>query len=499
MTSTSEITLQLDNIIHQGEHGEPTTSSCWTYLALREIPSEGAVRHKETLSSIQRLHAQWIGRIALPYMWTIQDDVILDSYRHEDPLPESFNTISILIAPLVSETERLSDDDVLACRGYIDTPVPDFCIARYKLLWERKAHPEGTVQGDARHTADAMARFLCCPPDDEKLMFSALSGMLCGIPNCRMNFSPIAHFPPSFLPQGIPPASLKFCVMPEPCHPAPYNLRRASLLGPTLTHPALLIAIDARSFSSYDDESSRINDISRCLALHAEPNLHALRETWRMFYNLSGGAPVPPLPEYAMVYGIAYDSEKIDLFAHFWSSSPDGQRTPNEVPEMISLHIDSFDFTVSTENLREWSLGRLRLGVALLTIQKQIYRLASLWEDFDFPHDIHDLSGELDDMIGGMERMLPRRCSSNRSDLNEEELWELERRRLDKPWWFKGQYESDDDDDDDDDDEEDAEEDGFQIDYLNFDQYRSITSRDTWLEVWEIEKIEAWAEEVVAV
>ncbi|KIY67326.1 hypothetical protein CYLTODRAFT_490752, partial [Cylindrobasidium torrendii FP15055 ss-10] len=479
MTSASEITLQLDNIIHQGEHGELTTSSCWTYLALREISSEVAVRHKETLSLIQRLHAQWSGRIALPFLWTVRDDAISKTYKYSRTLPGSFRTISLLAAPLLSEIEHLSDDDVLARQGYVDTPVPDFCLARYKLLREGTPRLKNSVQGDARHSADALARFLCCPPDDEKLITSALYGMLCGIPNCRMNTSPLAHFPPSFLPRAIPPASLEFCVIPESCHPAPHNLRRASLLGPTLTHPALLIAINTGSFSSCDDESSRLDEIARCLALHAEPNLRALRETWLIRHNyVSEGspAPVPPLPKYAIVYGIAYDSEKVDLFAHFWSSTTESQT------EMVSLHMDSFNFTVSTENLRERSLGRLRLAVALLTIQKQSYRIASLWEEFDFPCNVRDLSEELDDVLGGMERVLPNRCLSNRSDLSEEELWEIEGwpRRSDSDGEEDEDYEDEEDDDDD-------------IDLLNFDQYRSLTTREFWLKQGEIERIEEWA------
>ncbi|KIY66459.1 hypothetical protein CYLTODRAFT_491469 [Cylindrobasidium torrendii FP15055 ss-10] len=495
----SELTLQLDNIINQGEHAQRTTSSkCRTYLGLREIPSDVCVRPEETLSLIRGLHNQWNGRIALPLLWTRQDKAILATYVYGKSLPESFTTISILTAPLAAEIECISDDDVLSRHKNIDTPEPDFCLARYKLLLEASLRLKNTVQSDARHNADAMARMLCCPPDDDNLVASALYGMLCGIPNCRITLSPSAQFPPSFLPDGIPPASLGFCVMPEPCHPAPHNMRRSSLLGPTLTHPALLIAIDARSFSSYDDESSRMNDISRCLAMHAEPNLHALREAWCIFHNVTdGSAPVPPLPEYAIVYGIAYDSEKVDLFAHFWSSSPDSPRMHDEAAEMVSLHIDRFTFSTDgmSENLRERSLGRLRLGVALLTIQKQLYRLASLWEEFDFPCDIRDLSENLDDMIGGMERILPKRCLSNRSDLSEGELWEIEGRRLDKPWSFARRYDSDDEEDEEEEDEEDEEDD--EIDFLNFDQYLSLTTRESWLEHGEIERIEEWAREVV--
>lgn len=138
-----------------------------------------------------------------------------------------------------------------------------------------------------------------------------------------------------------------------------------------------------------------LHDVVNALSLHAQSSLQVLRLAWR--FRHEDATSLAPLPNDAIIFGLIYDSREVHLVAHFWASDTD----------LMSVVVDTLDFPSDvdsdTVDFAAWSENRVRLVLALLTVQRHTFRLASLWDDVRFPSDISRLSSHLDTIIMGPE------------------------------------------------------------------------------------------------
>lgn len=153
------------------------------------------------------------------------------------------------------------------------------------------------------------------------------------------------------------------------------------------------------------------NDTIRDLADHAAPSLDILRATWLIQHSDS---LCPPLPDHAIIFGLIYDLHKFHLVAHFLNPKISGYA---EDFDYVSILLDTFDFPSSLD-FAEWSDTRARLVLALLTVQKHVFRLSTLWHDFRYPLELSRLSTQLDNLVMGPLHFVPD-CNSTDSQLSE--------------------------------------------------------------------------------
>lgn len=196
---------------------------------------------------------------------------------------------------------------------------------------------------------------------------------------------PEAYFPPSMVAQDSPDERPIFCVVPERMHlyKATRDADVACRPPVTLTRPALLVAVDGPAGWGSLAPSATLDEVSTNLSKHVEPNLRSL-ETMR---QSSSSANDSGLQDFGIIFGIAYDSQHVHLVAHFMIQHTDDEAEGTE-KTLVSLLVDTFEFPANDGDVEgaEFQLRceqRARLMLALLTVQRHVFRLACSVEELE--------------------------------------------------------------------------------------------------------------------
>lgn len=196
-------------------------------------------------------------------------------------------------------------------------------------------------------------------------------------------------------------------------NPASYSTWSRKLdhkLRISLRHPALLVGMKGTqpwpegymydppsSDSSSEDEDKEPPDLAsiiRDLAAVVQPSLDALIMTWQLRQERlradpsEADAPPKPLPHWLFMYGVIYDAESVTIVAHIPYLEVKAKAKVSKKAlqyQYYSVVVDTLPIIVPTEEEsgedQTWLVERARLNIALLTLQKHVFRLTSLYDD----------------------------------------------------------------------------------------------------------------------
>ncbi|KDQ56461.1 hypothetical protein JAAARDRAFT_59322 [Jaapia argillacea MUCL 33604] len=242
---------------------------------------------------------------------------------------------------------------------------------------------------------------------------------------------PGQKFPRSMCPPDRPVDDLTFAILNQPFgstgHPDlddtesdiayKRQVSRDRHLKICLSHPALLLGLDVElpTESTTQDASSRLTAISD-LALHAQASIDTMVIAWSLRHSdcKSGGigpTGIHPLPEWAIVFGLLCEEDKVTIIAHhptleidpavFPPGKPNGTLAPPRYRYQSSI-LDTFAFHQCLEAPPDGILDesiileRLRLATAMLALRKHLIRLSTIFDCVEWPGNIGRVEDELE-------------------------------------------------------------------------------------------------------
>ena len=183
--------------------------------------------------------------------------------------------------------------------------------------------------------------------------------------------------------------------------------RRDRCLRLALMHPALVIGVKGpaawpKSLTDLNPSQRPMNEHAaiESLAAAVQPSLDAHLLNWRLrceqLHRVTSSSEIP-LPAWFMVFGVIYDAESIVIVAHIpFIISPKATMTWLPVDSgprfsYLSCVVDCIPFAPAPTKAslsQSWFRDRFRAAFALVSLQTQAFRLASLWESVVWPAEI---------------------------------------------------------------------------------------------------------------
>ncbi|KAJ7289206.1 hypothetical protein C8J57DRAFT_1493654 [Mycena rebaudengoi] len=351
-----EETSRLRRSAHISPHS--TSRHLWDFCVLDDILESTDSNSGDITVHLRRVRKFWhpeTGKLEVPEEWAgiILPPVLEDplDYRYSDTkIWLRASLLSAIISPLASQLSLVPATDLDAC------VTPDYCGPK----------------------------FPSCPPDGGSsnihnvvllLMHSSGAGILervaslfNGTPGCQLKWDPGASFSSQF-GEEIP--KVDFACVPEWQPTSKAMINRSRRLPLCLSSPALAIGIQLDDKNSNcqlnTDELTRLADV-------VQPHLEAVLIAWHCRHSSPPDVGV-------CIFGIALRNSHVFVVAHIPYLHLSEYRYKSIILDQISFP-PSYD--------PEASIARLRLIIALLTIQTHVGRLASLWESISWPPIIID-------------------------------------------------------------------------------------------------------------
>lgn len=202
--------------------------------------------------------------------------------------------------------------------------------------------------------------------------------------------------------------AINFAVILTPISPSsPTSSQALEHLPISLAHPALLLYT-----SSSPADSCRPNAIHE-QSRDAELSLAAIIAAWRLRSVQGLGLPDSPkdiaseatteLPDWAFLLGVVEDSENIHLIAHipYLEKGSEHFQYASVLFDSLPYPSQNLEFKDTANFLRR----RYQLSLALICLQRHIFRLTLLWEGVPWPASIPD--PVVDDLLGSTPSEVP--------------------------------------------------------------------------------------------
>ncbi|KAJ7079035.1 hypothetical protein C8R43DRAFT_1053210 [Mycena crocata] len=247
-----------------------------------------------------------------------------------------------------------------------------------------------------------MVDFLLCEDRDIGALYHMLA-ILANTSGCQLKLRPCVRFPPQFVLPGpysdACKSDLGFALVPE-WQPIGKTMIKAPV---HLSSPALVLGIE---FEGSDGGLSP-QDLTK-LAHATQPHLEALVIAR---HNSSSSASALP----ACIFGIIYRNMTVFIVAHI-------AYLHQSMYRYRSLVVDKLPFLPYVSDDRKGLLARLRIIVALLTIQRHASLSAALWGDVFWPWAVVDYEENLvQKHIGSVS---PRQSEADDKDADENrKIW----------------------------------------------------------------------------
>ncbi|KAF8888490.1 hypothetical protein CPB85DRAFT_280579 [Mucidula mucida] len=186
--------------------------------------------------------------------------------------------------------------------------------------------------------------------------------------------------PPSLMPistmDDLHP--LDFSVLAHPIgSSSPESVSRDKALYISVNRPALLLGMKGPTGWQNGGTGKSLQELIAAMSVHAEASLDIINKGWQDHHRYNSSL-CPPLPDEAIIFGVIYDSSQLHIIAHILKE--DSPR------HYVSYLVDSLEFPAVPDGHgpAEWFTGRLRVLVALLTLQRHVHRLGSVWGETAF-------------------------------------------------------------------------------------------------------------------
>ena len=222
-----------------------------------------------------------------------------------------------------------------------------------------------------------------------------------------LSSNPLSCFPARLMGSQTPP-DIDFALLLNPIGSSgKLESRRDRCLRLALMHPALVVGVKGPvvwpKFLADPNLSQRpMNEHAAIenLAAAVQPSLDTHLLNWQLrceqLHRITSSSNTQ-LPAWFMVFGVIYDAESIVIVAHIpFIVSPKETMTPLSVDfgprfSYLSCVVDCIPFApVSTKAplSQSWFRDRFRAALALVSLQTQAFRLASLWESVVWPSEL---------------------------------------------------------------------------------------------------------------
>ncbi|KAL0953152.1 hypothetical protein HGRIS_004415 [Hohenbuehelia grisea] len=252
-----------------------------------------------------------------------------------------------------------ADFQLVACRNLLQFEPPETCTARNQLTDQVSTQLMFTLLHSG--TFGSVNYFL-------SLMFTAIPATW------------IIEYPVISLPESLGPVdtsafqALSFVVVYNPVSPTRgCTISRDSALPICILHPPLLVSIrgDATNQSSTSDSQalarSRLNSV-------ATTAFAIFSRMWELKHT---SLNTPPMPDWLIFFGIIYLPDRVDIVGHRWVHSGSSFHVVSDVVESFAIGGDE-KHTRGIDNLFD-------LAMCLMTLQRHVFRMTALWEDFTWP------------------------------------------------------------------------------------------------------------------
>ncbi|KAL0955600.1 hypothetical protein HGRIS_001835 [Hohenbuehelia grisea] len=180
--------------------------------------------------------------------------------------------------------------------------------------------------------------------------------------------------------------ALSFAVVHHPVSPSRETTVDRDLRLPIcLLHPPLLAAIrgDANNPTSASDPQSAVRTQLTSIATTL---FSIFSRMWELKYSSTSK---PPMPSWFVFFGLVYLPNRVDIVAHH-------RLGRGSAFCVVSETIESF--TIGSE---EHIGDLLDLAMCLMTLQRHVFRMTALWEDFAWPWpDFNDCYNSIYEFLG---------------------------------------------------------------------------------------------------
>ncbi|KAL0953149.1 hypothetical protein HGRIS_004414 [Hohenbuehelia grisea] len=218
-----------------------------------------------------------------------------------------------------------------------------------------------------------------------------LSLMFTSIPATWIIEDPVVLLPESLGPVDVSAFhALSFAVVYNPVSPSRgTTISRDSSLPVCILHPPLLVAIrgDATNQTSPSDSQA----LARSQLNSVATTVFAIFS--RMWELKHASLDTPSVPDWLIFFGIIYLPDRVDIVAHQWMPTGSSFHVVSDVVET---------FSIGSEEQRTRGIDDLLdLALCLMTLQRHVFRMTALWEDFIWPWpDFNDCYNSIYDFLG---------------------------------------------------------------------------------------------------